>query len=88
LAGGVYVDEALSWKKQEERAREYLVDTSKSCTQLAVLCSSRGRGETEEDLALKIVTNADSYEVAYLALLGKYQSARAEVFEFSDAPEM
>jgi len=88
LTGGVSVDEALSWKKQEERAREFLADTSKSCPQLAVLCSNRGKGETEEELALKIVTNADNYEVAYLTILGKYQSARAEVFEISDALEM
>lgn len=80
LTGGVPVDEALSWKKQEERAREYLADTTQQSPQLEALALSRGLGETVEQLAVKIVTNADNYEMAHLTILGEYQAAKKAVF--------
>lgn len=81
LTNQASTNEMLSWEKQEMRARKYLEDPLVGCPQLDMLALSRGLGETVDQLAQKIVANAEAYETAYFALLGKYQQKKKAVFE-------
>lgn len=63
--------ESDSWGKQEIEAR----DLTKPTPLIDGLIVSRGLGETREELAAKIIANADEYAVHYANALGKYQAA-------------
>ena len=82
ITGQVAIDEVVSWDKQEQRAREFLLDVTQPAPQLQSLADSRGFGETAEALALKIITNADAYEIAYMSLFGAHHAAKKAVFQF------
>jgi len=79
IAGQVPYEEIAGWPKQEARAREQLADTATPVPQLTALAQARGLGETEVELAQKIVNNADDYEAAYLVELGKYQAEKRSI---------
>ena len=66
--------EMVSWRKQEEEARAYLVDNTVATPFIDVLMDTRNFGETKDELVAKIIANADEYEIAYAALLGKFQN--------------
>lgn len=65
--------EIVSYDKQEAEARAYLIDNTTNTPYLEILAQSRGLNETIEELAIKVVANADQYCVAHAMLLGEYQ---------------
>ena len=81
IAGRVSMNEVVSWDKQEQRARTFLADTTIPSTFLQTLATARGYGETSEQLATKIVENAEAYELLYLVVLGQHQSKVKAMFD-------
>jgi len=77
----VSMSEVVSWDKQEQRARTFLADTTIPSTFLQTLATARGYGETSEQLATKIVENAEAYELLYLEVLGQHQSKVKAMFD-------
>lgn len=70
LIGQVPNTELSSWTKQETEARNLNLPTP----MLDQLVISRELGETREELADKIIANADAYAVSYAQVLGEYQA--------------
>lgn len=70
LTGNVPKVESDSWPKQEIEAR----DLTKQTLLIDQLIIDRGLGETREQLATKIIVNADAYAPAYAKALGTYQA--------------
>lgn len=70
LIGDVPNTELSSWPKQESEAR----NLDKETPLIDGLIVSRGLGETREELAAKIIANADAYAVGYAKVLGEYQA--------------
>lgn len=62
--------ESDSWVKQELEAR----NLSAATPLIDGLVLSRGLSETREELAAKIIANADKYTVAYASALGIYHA--------------
>ena len=62
--------ESASWGKQELEARNLNSQTPL----IDGLIVSRGLGEASEELAAKIIANADAYATAYAQVLGEYQA--------------
>ena len=79
LVNSVSNHEMVSWNKQENEARSYVLDNTIPTPFIDVLLVSRGFGETKQELVTKIITNADAYELSYGALLGKYQSVIKQI---------
>lgn len=74
MIGEVGYVEMSSWNKQETEARGYLTNNESATPVLDILVESRGLGESIEELAGKIVRNADMYAANYADLLGKYHN--------------
>ena len=75
MIGKVPNTELSSWAKQESEAR----NLDKPTPMLDTLVISRGLGETKEELATKIIANADAYAVGYAQVLGEYQAKLKEL---------
>ena len=75
MIGKVPNTELSSWAKQETEAR----NLDKPTPMIDQLCISRGLGETREELAAKIIANADAYAVGYAQVLGEYQAKLKEI---------
>lgn len=71
ITGNTPKVESDSWGKQENEAR----DLTKPTPLIDGLIISRGLGETREELAAKIIANADAYAIYYAKALGEYQAA-------------
>lgn len=70
MIGQVPNTELSSWAKQETESRN-LDQPTPMIDQLII---SRGLGETREELATKVIANADVYAVGYAQVLGEYQA--------------
>lgn len=70
MIGKVPNTELSSWSKQETEAR----NLDKPTPMIDQLIISRGQSETREQLAAKIIANADAYAVGYAQVLGEYQA--------------
>ena len=70
MIGRVPHTELSSWAKQEAEAR----NLDKPTPMIDQLVISRGLGETREELAAKIIANADAYAIGYAQVLGEYQA--------------
>lgn len=70
LTGNTPKVESDSWPKQEIEAR----DLTKQTLLIDQLIIDRGLGETREQLATKIIANADAYAPLYAKALGVYQA--------------
>lgn len=66
--------EIASWGTQEAQARAVLANAAASAPLLDSMRVARGKGETKEQLATKVVTAADAYAAAYAPVLGKKQA--------------
>lgn len=65
--------EMVSWFKQEQEARALKEDSNVSTPFLSKLAESRGLGETVEELADKVIANADHYNETFSDMLGAFQ---------------
>ena len=74
LIGEVPYTEIASWDKQENEARALLADSTVTTAFIDALVVARNIGETREELAGKIVANADAYIAGAAQLLGEYQA--------------
>ena len=67
--------EMVSWRKQEDEARAYIINNTSPTPFLDAMLATRAvKGETKTTLVNKIIANADAYSIAYASLLGKYQN--------------
>ena len=71
--------EMVSWRKQEEEAKAYVVDNSALTPMIDAILSTRNLGETKQELVDKIISNAGAYGVAYGTLLGTWQNKQKQV---------
>lgn len=71
--------EMASWRKQEEQARAWNADNSVSTPIIDAILTTRTIGETKQQLVDLIIGNANAYEAAYGALLGKYQKLSKDI---------
>jgi len=76
--------EMVSWRKQEDEARAFLADNTVSTPFIDAQMTTRSL-ETKDELIAKIIANADTYQVAYAQLLGKYQNL---IFSVDEATEL
>lgn len=79
LIGEVPYIEITSWDKQEQEARSLLADSAATTPFIDALLIGRNLGETREELAGKIVANADAYAIGAAQLLGEYQAKVKEI---------
>lgn len=75
-------EEIQSWFKQESEARAYIDDTSASTPLLSAMATARGI--TVEDLALRVVANADAWSATSGALIGKRQKYEDQIAAAND----
>lgn len=68
------VFEIASWGTQEAQARAVLANATAGAPMLDAMRAPRGKGETKEQLAAKIVAAADAYAAAYAPILGRKQA--------------
>lgn len=68
------VHEMVSWQKQEDEARAYVLDNTATTPFIDALMITRNLGETKAELVAKIIANADAYGTAYAVLLGKFHN--------------
>lgn len=73
LTHAVPYQEMISWQKQEAEARALKADPNASTPFLSKLATARNLGETVEELADKVITNADFYADNFADILGAYQ---------------
>ena len=71
--------EMVSWRKQEDEARAYTADNTVATPFIDAQLITRDLGETKDELAAKIIINADTYQVSYATLLGKSQNLISKV---------
>lgn len=65
--------EMVSWRKQENEARAYTADNTVATPFIDAQLVTR-QLETKDELIAKIIANADTYQMVYAGLLGKYQN--------------
>jgi hypothetical protein len=70
-------DEIQSWFKQEAEAKAYVADNTAATPLLAAM--ARARGISIDDLAGRVIANADVYSVAAGSLIGNRQKYEDEV---------
>ena len=80
--------EMATWRDQEDEARAYIADDTVDTPVLSPLVEARELGETVEELANKVIANADAYRTAYYPLLGKYQSLIKQVDSATTVEEL
>lgn len=74
LTAGVPKEEQMTWTKQEEQARAYLVNSATVTPLLDKILEQRTKFTSKTELAEKIVEKADMYESAVGELVGKRQA--------------
>lgn len=79
ITGIVDPAEMVSWYKQENEARTYLADSAAVTPILSVLVISRNQGETVQELAEKIVSKAERYDLEYASILGIYKDKQKQL---------
>lgn len=80
--------EMVSWRKQEDEARAYTADNTTTTPFIDAQIITRDLGETKDELVMKIISNADAYQVAYATLLGKFQNLTHKISAASDINEL
>lgn len=66
-----------SWAKQEAEARAYLADNNAATPLLSAIATARGI--TVDDLAARVVANADAYTVTAGEIIGRRQARMDEI---------
>ena len=78
LTAGVPASEVLTWTKQEQEARAYLVDNSVSTPLINGIIANRSK-YTKDELVLKIIEKADAYAAAIGQLVGIRQDVEDNI---------
>jgi hypothetical protein len=76
-------EEIQSWFKQESEARAHINDANADTPLLSAMAAARGI--TVEDLALRVVTNADAWSTVSGELIGKRQKYEDQIAAANDA---
>jgi hypothetical protein len=79
MLGAVASWEVASFKKQEEEARNWIVDNNYPTPFVDTLLISRNLGETKTELVELIIEKADIFLVAYPSMLGKFHRLTKQV---------
>lgn len=75
MVPNVTAHEMASWRKQEEEARAWVVDTTAPTPMIDILLVARDLGEAKVELVDKIILNADANLEIYSEYLGRFQKA-------------
>lgn len=79
ITGQVPYAEMASWPIQEAEARALVADPGASTPFIDNMVAARGLGETREELAGKIIANADYYRDQFAGALGNYQKSLKDI---------
>lgn len=77
LTSSIPISEISTWTKQEQEARNYLLDNNANTPFMDAICTSRGVDKSY--LAGKIIEKADAYAVAVGTLTGIRQKLEKEI---------
>ena len=80
--------EREGWVLQEAEALALLADPSAQTPVLSALVAMRGRGETELELADKVLANANTWRMYYAWYTGQQQRMYAEVLALAVLPDI
>ena len=77
LTVGIPKEEQMTWTKQEQEARAYILDSNASTPFIDAICTARGCEKSY--LVNKIIEKADEYAVAVGTLTGIRQKLEKEI---------
>ena len=80
--------EREGWPVQEAEARAVLAGSTSDTPVLSLLVQLRGRGETEAELAAKVLANAGQWRMLYAYLTGQQQRMYADVSALKTVEEV
>ena len=80
--------EREGWPAQEAEARAVLAGSTSDTPVLSLLVQLRGRGETEAELAAKVLANAGQWRMLYAYLAGQQQRMYADVSALKTVEEV